>query len=322
MKAIVITEDKRLQWSEVPEPVMKPGEVLLEIHATAINRADLMQRAGNYPPPPEWPEWPGLEAAGVVLEAPTDSRWRPGDRGCALLGGGGYAERLALPQELLMPVPAGLSLIEAAALPEGFATAWLKLCLEAGLAEGDRLFVQAGASGVGVAAIQLAKELGADVVTTVSSPEKEEFARSIGADVVINRKRESISTVLSRYPVDVALDCVAGPQLGAALETMAPGGRWVIIATLGGAVSEIDINSFFRRGIRLIGSTLRSRPNEIKARVLAELESRVWPAIAAGRIKVALHEVLPLSEAEAGHAILERNENLGKVVLVTPRGAV
>ncbi len=322
MKAIVITEDKRLQWSEVPEPVMKPGEVLLEIHATAINRADLMQRAGNYPPPPEWPEWPGLEAAGVVLEAPTDSRWRPGDRVCALLGGGGYAERIALPPQLLMPIPEGLSLAEAAALPEVFATAWLNLCIEARLKPGERVFIQAGASGVGMAAIQLAKELGASVVTSVSSPAKERFVTALGADLVINRKRDSIAAVLARHPVDVALDCVAGPQLGAALETMAAGGRWVVIATLGGAVSELDINTFFRRGIRLIGSTLRSRPLEVKARVLAELEKEIWPAIAAGRIKVALHEVLPLSEAAAGQAILERAENLGKVVLVTPRGAV
>ncbi len=321
MKAVVITEEKSLQWREVPEPVVKPGEVLLEIHATAINRADLLQRAGNYPPPPGWPEWPGLEAAGIVLEAPGGCRWRPGDRVCALLGGGGYAERIALPPELLLPVPQGLSLVEAAALPEVFATAWLNLCIEARLKPGERVFIQAGASGVGMAAIQLAKELGASVVTSVSSPAKERFVTALGADLVINRKRDSIAAVLARHPVDVALDCVAGPQLGAALETMAAGGRWVVIATLGGAVSELDINTFFRRGIRLIGSTLRSRPLEVKARVLAELEKEIWPAIAAGRIKVALHEVLPLSEAAAGQAILERAENLGKVVLVTPGGA-
>ena len=318
MKAMVIGRDQSMAWREVPDPVAKPGEALVQIHATALNRADLMQRAGQYPPPPGWPEWPGLEAAGVVLEAPAGSRWKSGDEVCMLLGGGGYAERVAVPVELLLPPPEGLSLVEAAALPEAFATAWLNLVVEGGLQAGERVFVQAGASGVGMAAIQMARELGAHVVTTVGSPEKAAFAKSLGADVTINRKEESIEAVLAQHPVDVALDCVAGPQLGACLDAMAPGGRWIVIATLGGANSNLDINSFFRRGLRLIGSTLRNRPLALKARVLAELEARIWPALAAGRIKVALHKVLPMTEAEAAHAILERNETLGKVVLTVP----
>ncbi len=312
---MLIQSDRSLAWSEVPDPAAKDGEALIEVHAAGLNRADLLQRAGRYPPPPGWPSWPGLEVSGVVLDAPPNGRWRAGDRVCALLGGGGYAERVAVPAALVLPLPAGLSLIEAAAVPEVFATAFLNLCLEGGLTAGQRVFIQAGASGVGMAAIQLAKELGASVVTSVGSEAKARFVRELGADVVIHRKRERIADALARYPVNVALDCVAGPDLGACLDTMAAGGRWIVIATLGGASSELDMPRFFMRGIRLIGSTLRSRPLALKAQVLAGLERTVWPALAAGRIKVAVHKVLPMAQAEAAQAILKRQENLGKVVL-------
>jgi NADPH2:quinone reductase len=318
MKAIVIDSQKNLHWTDVPDPVIKDREVLVEIHATALNRADLLQRQGLYPPPAGWPEWPGLEAAGIVLEAPSDSRWKPGDAVCALLGGGGYAEQVAVPETLLLSIPEGLSMIEAAAIPEAFATSYLNLCMEGEMQAGDTVFIQAGASGLGVAAIQLAKALGAKVVTTVSSEAKAEFVRKLGADVIINRKQENIAAVLAQHPVNVALDCVAGPNLGPCLKTMAHGGRWIVIATLGSPHSELDMLDFFKRGIKLIGSTLRSRTNEKKSEILNQLENRIWPLFANRQIQLQIHQTLPMTEAEAAHGILERNENLGKVILTRP----
>jgi NADPH2:quinone reductase len=315
MHAILVKEDQSLIWSEVPDPVRREHEIVIEIHATALNRADLMQRAGTYPPPPGWPEWMGLEAAGVVIEASSGGRWHVGDRVCALLGGGGYAEKVALPADMALPLPKGLSMIEAAAIPEAFATSYLNLCLEGGMKAGDTVFVQAGASGLGMAAIQLAKALGAKVVTTVGSEGKADFVREIGADVVINRRRDDIAAVLAQHPVDVAMDCVAGPDLGRCVATMARGGRWIVIATLGGARTEIDMSDFFRRGVKLIGSTLRSRTDAMKAQILAGLEDRLWNSFASGDIKVLIHKTLPITQAEAAHAILQRQENLGKVVL-------
>ncbi len=315
MHAILITDKQELVWREVPDPAPRADEVVIDVKATALNRADLMQRAGQYPPPPGWPEWPGLEVAGLIRTAPAGSRWRPGDQVCALLGGGGYAEQVAVPAGMVLPVPAGLSLAEAAAIPEAFATSYLNLCLEGGLQAGETVFIQAGASGLGMAAIQLAKFLGAKVVTSVGSPEKAEFVRRLGADVVINRKTEDLAAAMARHPVNVGLDCVGGPELGRCLETLAPGGRWIVIATLGGAKSEIDMNHFFKRGLRLIGSTLRSRTSEMKAKILAELETRLWPAFTAGKLKALVHQILPITKAEAAHAILQQQENLGKVVL-------
>ncbi len=316
MHAILITEDKSLVWSEAPEPVRKENEIIIEVHAAALNRADLMQRAGNYPPPPGWPEWMGLEVAGIVAEAPEGGRWQIGDKVCALLGGGGYAEKVTVPADMVLPVPDGISMEEAAAIPEVFATAYLNLCIEGEMKAGDTVFIQAGASGLGTASIQLAKKCGVKVVTTVGSDEKVEFVLELGADVVINRKKENIAQVLAEHPVDVALDCVAGPGLGACLETMNRGGRWIVIATLGGAKTELNMLDFFKRGVKLIGSTLRSRTSEMKAEILAGLQKKLWGSFSTGETKVLIHKALPVTEAEAAHAILENNENIGKVVLL------
>ncbi|MFA4944748.1 MAG: NAD(P)H-quinone oxidoreductase [Lentisphaeria bacterium] len=319
MHAILIKENKNLVWSQVPDPQPKDGELLIDIHATALNRADLMQRAGHYPPPPGWPDWMGLEVAGVISHSPAGSRFRVGDKVCALLGGGGYAERVAVPEDLILPVPQGLSMEEAAAIPEAFATSYLNLLIEGEMKRDETVFIQAGASGLGMAAIQLAKAFGAKVVTTVGSEEKAEFVRRLGADVVINHKKEDVAAVLARHPVNVAMDCVAGPDLGRCLQTVARGCRWIVIATLGGAPTNLDMGDFFRRGVRLIGSTLRSRANKTKAEILAGLESRFWNDFSTGRVRSILHEILPVTRAEEAHAILERNENLGKVVLTIPR---
>jgi NADPH2:quinone reductase len=318
MHAILIAEDKSLVWSEVAHPVRKDGEVIIDIRAAALNRADLLQREGNYPPPPGWPEWMGLEVSGIVAEAGSGSRWKVGDKVCALLGGGGYAERVAVPEGMVLPIPDGLSFVEAAAIPEAFATSYLNLCVEGGMQAGDTVFIQAGASGLGMAAIQLAKRLGAKVVTTVGSPEKAQFVRDLGADVVINRREENIAEVLAAHPVDVAMDCVAGPNLGPCLKTMARGGRWIVIATLGGAHSDLDMLDFFKRGVKLIGSTLRSRTSELKARILTELQEKLWSSFASGDIKIRIHQVFPVTEAETAQALMKANENCGKIVLQMP----
>lgn len=315
MYAITVDENKNFVRREVADPVRKDGEVLIDIHAAALNRADLLQREGNYPPPPGWPEWPGLEAAGLVLEAPSGSRFKPGDRVCALLGGGGYAEKIAAPEGMVLPVPEGLSMEEAAGIPEVFTTAYLNLVKEGGMKAGENVFVQAGASGLGLAAIQLVKALGARVVTTVGSDEKAEFVRKLGADVVINHRREDIVGVLGENRVDVALDCVGGPALSACLATMNPGGRWVILATLGGGVAEIDLRMLFRNRVRLIGSSLRGRSSEEKAGLLSDLEKVFWGGFSSGGIRSVIHRVLPFGEVEEAHRILRDRENIGKVVL-------
>ena len=315
MHAMLVDAAKKLVWREVPEPEPKANEVLVEVHAAALNRADLLQRAGEYPPPPGWPAWMGLEVSGIVLHAPSGSRWRTGARVCALLGGGGYAERVAVPDNLVLPVPENLSLAEAAAIPEAFATSYLNLCLEAGMKAGDTVFIQAGASGLGMAAIQLAKVFGATVMTTVGTPAKAEFVRKLGADIVVNRKTDDLGAVMDKHPVDIALDCAVGPAMGNYVGRLAPGGRWIVIATLAGARTEIDMNVFFRKGLRLIGSTLRSRTSPMKAQILAALEKELWGGFSSGKIKALVYKTLPMAQAEEAHAILQRQENMGKVVL-------
>jgi len=315
MHAILADEDQTLAWREVPDPVPKPGELLIDVHAAALNRADLLQRAGNYPPPPGWPEWMGLEVAGVVVEARANGRWKAGDEVCALLGGGGYAERVAVPAGLAVAIPKGLSMVEAAAIPEAFATSYLNLCIEGGMKAGDTVLIQAGASGLGIAAIQLAKSLGAKVMTTVSTREKAEFVRRLGAAVVGNRTVDDLGAAMEEHPVDIALDCISGPGLGRHIDKMALGGRWIVIATLGGARTEINMDTFFRRGLRLIGSTLRSRSSEMKANILAGLERTLWDSFSSGTLRPVIYKTLPITEADRAHAILQRRENIGKVVL-------
>jgi NADPH:quinone reductase-like Zn-dependent oxidoreductase len=214
-----------------------------------------------------------------------------------------------------VPVPEGLSMVEAAAIPEAFATSYLNLCIEGGMKAGDTVLIQAGASGLGIAAIQLMKTLGGKVMTTVSTEEKANFVRSLGADIVINRTVDDLGAAMEEHPVDIALDCISGPGLGQCIGKMAIGGRWIVIATLAGAMTEIDMNTFFRRGIKLIGSTLRSRPSAMKAEILTSLEKTLWQSFSSGALKPAIYKTLPITEAEEAHAILQRRENIGKVVL-------
>jgi NADPH:quinone reductase len=315
MHAMLIDKNRGFSWREVPDPEVKAGEVLIEIHAAALNRADLLQRVGKYPPPPGWPEWMGLEVAGTILKSPAGERWKKGDKVCALLGGGGYAEKVAVPAEMVMSVPRGLSMPEAAALPEAFATSFLNLCIEAKMKAGDTVVIHAGASGLGMAAIQLSKVFGAKIITTVGSDEKAEMVRRLGADIVINRKTEDLGKILDENPVDIVLDCVGGTDLGRHLEKLALGGRWILIATLAGEHAEIALRPILKRGLHLIGSTLRSRSNEIKDFILRELEKTLWPKLEDGTVRPVIYKTLPMAEAAAAHAILERCENIGKVVL-------
>lgn len=323
MNVVKVNDDESLVWTEVDDPVCAPGEVLIEIHASAVNRADLLQRAGKYPPPPGSPPWMGLEVAGVILEVGKEvdgGRWKVGDKVCALLGGGGYAEKVAVPAELLMPVPQGLSMAEAASLPEVFATAWLNLVNEAHLQAGETAFVHAGASGVGIAALQIAKFLGARTVTSVGGSAKVELMRELGVDRIVNHHEESVDAVFDEcvagdHPVNVVLDCVGGENLGVNLSKLALEGRWVLIATLGGVTTELALRAVLTRRLRLIGSTLRSRSLAQKQRILAELVEQLWPEFENGNIKPVVHAVLPIQEADAAHRILQNRENSGKVVL-------
>ena len=316
MYAMILDEKLEFRWAQVPDPVRKGNEVLIRVGAAAVNRADLLQKDGCYSSPEGWPQWCGLEAAGEVVEAPENSRFRPGDKVCALLGGGGYSELVTAPAEMVLPIPEGLSLVEAASLPEVWSTVYLNFQLEAGgLKPGDTVFIQAGASGVGLAAIQFAKACGAKVVATVGSQVKAEFVRQLGADVAVDYHKKDIRAVLAANPPNVALDCVAGKLMGECLKSMAFGGRWIMIASLAGGKTEIDLETVWRKRLRIIGSTLRSRTAEEKGKILAALETELWPLFTARKLVSRIHATFPIREAEAAHAVLRRSENIGKVVL-------
>ena len=318
MKAVLIDSEHNLKWSEIADPVLKEGYVIIRVKAAGVNRADLLQAAGKYPPPPGWPDWPGLECAGIIDQASSGSRWKAGDKVCALLGGGGYAEKVLVPEGMVLPLPEGCSFAEAACLPEVYTTAMLNLMFLGELKKGETLFVQAGASGLGIAAIQIAKLLGAKVVTTVSSPEKAEAAGKIGADVVINRKTEAVDEILMKNPIDAALDCAGGAMLGKCLNAMNPGGRWILVSTLGGETTELPLRVLLKKHLKLIGSTLRSRSDAEKSEILKELVKRVWPQVSAGTIRPVIDQVFPMEKAAEAHLILAQQKNIGKVVLTLP----
>ena len=321
MKAILVKEDKSLVWENVPDPVVKPDEVLVKVEYAALNRADLMQREGDYPPPPGCPEWMGLEVSGTVVALGAEvSSLKPGAKVCALLGGGGYAEYVAVRYDMCMPVPTNCSMIEAAAMPEAFATAYLNLFIEGGIREGNTLLMQAGASGLASVVVPMAKAFGIRVITTVRKDAQVDAIRHLGADRIVNTARESLADVLREeldagHPVDVAIDCLGGAGMGECLRYLARGARWIMIAALAGTLTEIDLKNIYVRNVRIIGSTLRSRAPEVKAEILASLVSTVWPKVEAGLIKPTVCAVLPIVEAEAAHDLLYKGQNIGKVVL-------
>ena len=323
MKAIVINKsDQSLSYTDVENPVLKDGEVLIEVHAAALNRADLLQREGNYPPPPGCPEWPGLEVAGVIKEvAKGVTKWKTGEKVCALLGGGGYAEYVTVPAEMVMPMPRGLSYAEAAAIPEVYMTAYLNLFYVGNAKKGETLFMNAGASGLASAVIPMAKAFGLRVITTVLGEEKVKEVEYLNADRVVDTTKEDIAEVLKEEeqngtPVNVAIDCLAGEKLGECLKYVARGCRWIQIATLAGDISAVDFRNIFVKNIRIIGSTLRSKTPEEKGRLLSELVEKTWDKFESGEIKVKIHKTFPLEQADEAQQVLYRGENIGKVVLI------
>lgn len=324
MKAILVMKDQSLCWSDVPDPVIKPEEVLVKIHAAALNRADLMQREGDYPPPPGCPEWMGLEISGEIVEigeeAKEKSDWKIGDKVCALLGGGGYAEYAAVKYDMLMPIPKNCTMEEAAAIPEAFATAYLNLFIEGKMKEGNTLLMHAGASGLASVVIPMAKAFGIRVITSVLSEEKAKAIIHLHADVVIDTSKEKTQEVLKRelaagHGVDAAIDCLGGAQMGECLPYLAHGARWIMIAALAGQKTEIDLKNIYVRNVRIVGSTLRSRTPEVKAQILSELVKNVYPKIEKGLVKPTIYKILSIEQAEDAHKILQRGENVGKVVL-------
>lgn len=324
MKAILINEDGSLRWDNVPDPVLRKDDCLVKIEAAALNRADLMQRECDYPPPPGCPEWMGLEIAGTIIQmadgAKKKSAYKIGDKVCALLGGGGYAQYANVKYDMLMPVPENCSMTEAAAIPEAFATAYLNLFLEGGLKPGNTLLMNAGASGLASVVIPMAKAFGARVITTVLTEKIAENIRHLNADRVVVTTKEDITEVLKEelaagHGVDVAIDCLGGEIMGKCIHYLTHGARWIMIAALAGQRTEIDLKNIYVRNVRIVGSTLRSRTPETKAEILSKLVRDIWPKVAEGTIRPTVYKVLPITEAEAAQDILYRGENVGKVVL-------
>ena len=324
MKAIIVDDNKNFVLSEVEKPTPKSNEILIKIKAAALNRADLLQKNGTYPSPKGWPEWPGLEVAGIVAdmgdEAKEKSDFKIGDKICALLGGGGYAEYVCAPFGMVMPIPQNLSFEEASALPEAYATSYLNLFYEGHLEEGQTAFIPAGASGLASVAIPMAKAFGAKVITSVLSPEIAKQIKNLGADIIIDTSSQNVEDVLEAEekngtPVSVSMDCLSGETLGKSLPFMAEGGYWVIISTLAGTETKIMLRPLLTKGLHLVGSMLRNRTPEFKAYILSELVKNVWPKIENGEIKPSIYKVLPIEKAEEAHAILYRSGNIGKVVL-------
>jgi putative PIG3 family NAD(P)H quinone oxidoreductase len=323
MLAVVVDrpgDGSDLRLAEVPAPEPGPGELLIDVAATAVNRADLLQRRGLYPPPPGVSDILGLECAGVVAGlGPGVAGWRPGDRVMALLAGGGYAERVTAPAVCALPVPERLTLVEAAAVPEVFLTVALSVFRLGGLSEGGALLVHGGGSGVGTAAIQMAKAAGATVIVTAGSDEKCRRCLALGADRAVDYRTgdfvASAREATADRGVDVVLDPIGGPYLERNLAALSTGGRLVVIATMGGRRAELDLADLLRRRLTVIGTTLRARPLDEKAALVAEFARRFLPLLADGTLRPVIDRALPIAEAAEAHLVVAASEHFGKVVL-------
>ncbi|MGW2401510.1 NAD(P)H-quinone oxidoreductase [Kitasatospora sp. NPDC001664] len=309
-----------LVWAEVPDPVPGEGEVLVEVAATAVNRADLLQRQGFYDPPPGSSPYPGLECAGrIAALGPGVSGWSVGEEVCALLVGGGYAQRVAVPVGQLLPVPKGLTAAQAAALPEVACTVWSNLFMVAHLRPAETVLLHGGASGIGTMAIQLAKAVGARVLVTAGSPEKLARCAELGADVLIDyREQDFVAEVRAATDgagADVVLDIMGAKYLQRNVDALARNGRLVIIGLQGGVKAELDLSVLLRKRAAVAATTLRSRPLAEKAAIVAAVREHVWPLVEAGVVKPVVDRELPLTEAAEAHRVLEAGEQVGKVVL-------
>ena len=324
MRAVVATDPggpEVLQVVELPDPEPGPGEVLVDVAATAVNRADVLQRRGFYPPPPGASEVIGLECSGTIAALGDDvTGWSVGETICALLAGGGYADKVVVPAGQLMPVPAGVGLVEAAALPEVACTVWSNVFMVAGLQPEETLLVHGGAGGIGTMAIQLAAALGARVVTTAGSREKTQRCRELGADVVVNYREQDFVEVARAATdgrgVDVVLDNMGASYLGRNIDVLAPGGRLVVIGLQGGIRAELDLSALLAKRGAVIATSLRSRPAQEKAAICAAVVEHVWPLVADGIVRPVIHTTMPLNAAGAAHQLMEDSGHVGKIVLV------
>ena len=319
MKAITVDPvTHNLSWENVPDPQCTATEVVVDIHATAVNRADLLQRSGKYPPPPGAPKYLGLEMAGVVSETTKESNWQPGDRVCALLSGGGYAERVAVDERMLHRIPDHWEFTYAGSIPEVFYTAFLNLFMEAGLGNSETVLIHGGASGVGTAAIQLAVQSGCRVLATAGSEKKLKCCRELGAEIAINYKEEDFATRVLEYcdGVDVVLDIAGATSLPGNIDALKLNGRMVIIAILGGTEASLDLGAVLSKRLHIVGSLLRSRALTEKIGIKSEFENRHWTLLETGRVKPVIDRVMSIKDAAEAHSILNENSNIGKVSLV------
>jgi putative PIG3 family NAD(P)H quinone oxidoreductase len=325
MHAVVITEPGDpdvLRWSEVADPVPGPGEVVVNVTAAGVNRADVMQRLGAYPPPPGASPYPGLECSGTVAAmGPGVTRWHKGDEVCALLTGGGYAEQVLVPEGQLLPRPTGITLVEAAALPEVVCTVHSNVFELAHLADGETILIHGGGSGIGTMAIQLAKHAGATVAVTAGSREKLDQCRELGADILINYNEEdfvdSLKAATGHHGADVILDIIGASYLARNVDALAVEGRLVGIGLQGGRKGELDMGKLMTKRCTIMSTTLRARPTEQKARIVEAVRERVWPLVDEGKITPVIYRELPISEAAEAHRIMEANAHTGKILLRT-----
>ena len=324
MKAIIITHPggpEVLQMAERPTPNCAPDEVLVKVHAAGVNRPDVYQRQGNYPPPKGAPaDIPGLEIAGTVMETGAEvTRWKTGDKVCALVIGGGYAEFCNVPEGQCLPVPDGLNFIEAASLPETFFTVWSNVFDRGQLKNGETLLVHGGSSGIGVTAIQMAVALGNTVYVTAGNERKCKFCEELGAAKAINYKTEKFPEVIKEITngkgVDVILDMIGGDYTPGSIESLAEEGRLVLINTMKGKDVQVDLAAVMRKRLNITGSMLRSRDTVFKAEIAQNLEIIIWPHLASGKIKPIINAVFPAEKVAEAHALMESGEHIGKIVL-------
>jgi putative PIG3 family NAD(P)H quinone oxidoreductase len=309
-----------LAWEEVDDPEPGAGEVLVDVAATAVNRADLLQRQGRYAPPPGASPYPGLECSGrIAALGPDVDGWSVGDEVCALLSGGGYAERVAVPAGQLLPLPAGVDVVTAAALPEVVCTVWSNVFMLAGLRPGETLLVHGGASGIGTMATQLAKAVGARVVVTAGSAPKLDRCRELGADVAISYRDDDFVAATreatSGRGADVVLDNMGASYLARNVDVLATNGRLVVIGLQGGTKAELDLGRLLAKRAAVLATTLRSRPREEKAAIVASVREHVWPLLESGRVRPVVDRVLPVEQAAEAHRVVEASEHVGKVLL-------
>ncbi|RAO62442.1 NADPH:quinone reductase [Micromonospora saelicesensis] len=326
MRAITIPQPggpDALVWAEVPDPEAGPNEVIVDVRASGVNRADLLQRQGHYPPPPGAPAYPGLECSGVITEVGAEvAGWAVGQQVCALLAGGGYAERVAVPAGQLLPVPA-CDPVDAAALPEVACTVWSNLVQVARLGAGDTLLVHGGGSGIGTFAIQFGAALGVTVLTTAREA-KHDRLRELGAAHIIDYREqdfvEEVRRVTDGRGVDVILDIMGGSYLGRNVSALATGGRLVVIGMQGGRKAELDLGALLSKRASVTATSLRSRPLAEKAEIVQGVRDEVWPLVEAGRIRPIVDRRLPMTEAAQAHRVVESNDHFGKVLLTRPPG--